>query len=447
MPTDLEDALAADPAARESFGAMPPAEKDAWIAWLDRARLPRARRRRVADAVRRLGGTEAVRDTRVVAPPREDPWVWLFGLALLAGLAAFLVWLTVYHHHHHNGASPAPAVVAAKATVPKVAGIRYQSARFQLRQAKLASTLTHTASSKPKGIVIGQAPKAGSTVPRGSLVTLVVSNGPAGVALPDVVGLTAAQAVKALEARKVTAELHHAPSQAPPGTVFAQKPKAGANLKPGETVVLQIAQAKTANTALSVPDVTGQAQAQAVSTLQQAGLRATTAQVPSTQPKGSVVAEHPAAGQKVARGGAVLLNISQGPTSTPTPGGNDYAGMHLSQAIQTLAQGRQQAVVVYVTSSRPAGVVVSSARAGSRERLEVSAGPNPGALTDVPDVTGEDATTAQQDLEAAGFTVIQADWPVSDSTQDGLVVGESPAGGRQVPNGAAVVVYIGSATG
>ena len=60
--------------------------------------------------------------------------------------------------------------------------------------------------------MLDQAPKAGSTVPRGSLVTLVVSNGPAGVALPDVVGLTAAQAVKALEAHKLTAVLRHAPS-------------------------------------------------------------------------------------------------------------------------------------------------------------------------------------------------------------------------------------------
>ena len=31
-------------------------------------------------------------------------------------------------------------------------------------------------------------------------------------------------------------------------------------------------------------------------------------------------------------------------------------------------------------------------------------------------------------------------------SQDGLVVGESPPGGRQVPNGAAVVIYVGSAT-
>jgi serine/threonine-protein kinase len=92
--------------------------------------------------------------------------------------------------------------------------------------------------------------------------------------------------------------LKHVPSQAAPGTVLAQKPKAGAKLKPGKTVVLQVAAPKAA---LSVPDVTGQPQQQAVSTLQQAGLKATTAQVPSAQPKGTVVAQHPAAGRKLAR--------------------------------------------------------------------------------------------------------------------------------------------------
>src|SRR5258708_38005562 len=112
VPPDLEDALADDPTARESFWAMPPEEKDAWIAWLEDARLPRARRRRVAAAARRLGGAEVVRERRL-APPREDPWVWLVGLALLAGLAAFLVWLTVYHDKHYATATPAAAANVA----------------------------------------------------------------------------------------------------------------------------------------------------------------------------------------------------------------------------------------------------------------------------------------------------------------------------------------------
>jgi beta-lactam-binding protein with PASTA domain len=63
----------------------------------------------------------------------------------------------------------------------------------------------------------------------------------------------------------------------------------------------------------------------------------------------------------------------------------------------------------------------------------------------VPDVTGEDVATAQSDLQAAGFTVIQAKWPVSDSTQDGTVVYETPAGGQQAPKGSAIVIYVGTA--
>jgi serine/threonine-protein kinase len=187
--------------------------------------------------------------------------------------------------------------------------------------------------------------------------------------------------------------------------------------------------------------------------LQQAGLKATTAQVPSSQPKGTVLAQNPPAGQKVPEGSPVRLNVSKGPATSPTTTssapstGNDYTGMRLQEAIQKITQGRQQAIVVYVTSSKPAGTVVANSKAGSRERLQVSAGSNPQPATNVPDVSGEDAATAQQDLQAAGFTVIQAKWPVSDSTQDGVVVYETPAGGRQVPKGSAIVIYVGTVNG
>jgi beta-lactam-binding protein with PASTA domain len=457
VPADLEDALAASPAAREVFWAMPPEQKDAWVAWVERARLPRTRRRRVADAVRRLAGPGAVRETAVEGPapvplPRENWWVWLLGLLLLAGLAAFLVWLTVYRHHDSQ---PATVVVTAKATVPGVVGVRVQSAQFQLQQAKLASKVVHKAATKPKGIVLDQAPSAHTTVPQGTKVTLVVSNGPPGVAMPDVVGLAAADAVNALQARKLTATLQQKPSQEAPGTVLAQSPKPGARAKPGTKVVLQVAKG---NAAVSVPNVVGQSQAQAISALQQAGLKATTAQVPSAQAQGTVVAQNPAGGQKISTGSPVRLNISKGPATSPTTtsqstspsppsSGNDYTGMRLQQAIQKIAQGRQQAIVAYVSSAQPVGVVVANSKAGSRERLQVSAGSSPQPATSVPAVTGEDAATAQQALQAAGFTVIQAKWPVSDPAQDGQVVYETPAGGQQAPKGSAIVIYVGIANG
>jgi len=396
-----------------------------------------------------------------VALPREDWSAWLIGLALLAALAAFLVWLTVFHNRHHK-ASPAAVVVTQKATVPKVTGIRYQAAQFQLQQAKLTSKLTRKAATKPKGIVVAQTPKDGKSVPQGTPVALVVSNGPPGVAMPDVTGLAAADAVKALQDRKLSPTLKQASSTEAPGTVLSQTPAAGKRAKPGTKVVLTVAKGSTS---VSVPDVVGQSQSAAVSSLKQAGLSARTIGVPSTQPVGTVVAQSPAAGQKLARGSAVRLNVAKSspvsstpstttqqttttaPTTTTKPpsSGNDYTGMRLNDAVQKIAQGRQQVIVQYLTSSQPAGVVVANAKAGNKERLQVSAGAHPKPSKDVPDVTSEDASKAQQDLQSAGFSAIQVTWPVSDQSTDGTVVYETPTG--QAPQGSAVVIYVGSATG
>lgn len=405
VSTELENALAANPAARDRFWALPPEQKDAWVAFVDRGRLPGARRRRAADATRRLGAAAPVAAETGAAPaavpalPRENVGEWLVGLALLLGLAAFLLWLTVFRHHHRE-AKPAPAPLAAHATVPKVTGIAVQSARFQLHDAKLTSRVTHLAAAKPKGIVVAQAPKAGTSVSKGTPVALVVSNGPAGTPLPTLVGLSRGDAVKALKAQGLDPTVREVASKQAPGTVLTQTPKAGTQVKSGTTVVLEVAKGAAATT--SVPTVT----------------QTTTTTTTTTTAK----------------------------TATAPSTGNDYTGMRLSAAVRKIVAGRQQVVVQYVTSaSAPAGVVVSNSNAGPRVRLQVSLGAQPKPARDVPDTTSEDAATARQDLEAAGFTVIQASWPVSDSALDGVVVYGTPGG--RIAQGAAIVIYIGSATG
>jgi beta-lactam-binding protein with PASTA domain len=457
VPADLEDALASNRVARDRFWSMPPEQKDAWVGWVDRARMPGARRRRISQAVYRLSGSSAssVRsESTAVAVPREHALAWVLGVALLAVAAAFLVWLTLYRHHHDSTA--AAVAVSARSSVPKVTGIRVQAAQFQLRQAKLASKVERTAAAKPKGIVVGQTPKHGASVTQGTVVTLLVSKGRPGVGMPDLTGLAAADAVKALQARGLSAKLEQITSSQPPGTVVAQSPKAGKRARHGTEVVLQVSKGTSS---VWVPSVTGQSAQEASTALQRAGLRSTVATVPSTQTKGTVVAQHPVPGAKVAQGSSVRLNVSKGTpgstttatatatttttstTAAPPQTGNDYRGMRLSQAVQKIVQGRQQVIVQYVASTKPAGVVVASTTAGSRERLQVSAGSQPSADADVPDVTGEDAATAASDLRSAGFTVVQAQWPVSDASQDGTVVYETPAGGQQVPGGVAIVIY------
>ena len=467
VPADLEDALAGDSAARERFWSMPTERKDQWVRWIERTRVPHTRRRRIAETVRRFGGSAAPAAARnggaVVVPlPRNDWGAGLLGLVLLAALAALLVWVTV--SRHDDSSKAAVVVVAAKGTVPKVVGIRYQAAVFQLKEAKLGAKLVLRSSTRPRGIVVSQKPKADASLPQGTPVTLVVSKGPPGVTMPDVVGLAAADAVKALQARKLTPTLEHVDSQAAPGTVVSQEPKAGKRAKPRSKVVLQVAKAAVP---VAVPDVSSEQVQQATAALRQAGLTARVVQVPSAQPKGTVVAQRPAAGQKLAKGSAVRLNVASGaaqaaqstatqqkttttaPTTTAAAGGgnggNNYVGMRLQAAVQKITAGAQKVIVQYVASSKPVGVVVSSSVAGSRERLQVSAGPSPKPATSVPDVTGEDAATAQQDLQSAGFSVIQVQWPVSDQSQNGVVVYETPTG--QAPDGSAIVIYVGAVSG
>jgi beta-lactam-binding protein with PASTA domain len=463
VPTDLEDALADNPGARERFWAMPAEQKDRWVSYVERARFPGARRRRIAETVRRLGGAAPVAAETVderggpVAPPTENWSVWLIGLALLAGLAAFLVWLTVFHNKDSTS-KPAAVVVTKRSTVPKVTGIRYQAAQFQLKEAKLASTLSQKNSTKPKGIVLAQKPASGKSVLQGTEVALVVSKGPAGVAMPDVTGMAAADAVKALQQRKLVATLQQVASQEAPGTVLAQNPEPGKRAKPGTKATLQVAKGQTS---VSVPALTGHSSQDAANDLKNAGLSASVTQVPSSQPAGTVVAQNPAAGTKVDRGSTVRLNVAKPraaatttqqtttstATSTSPATGNDYAGMRLKDAVQKIADGRQQAIVQYVSSSEPAGTVVSSARAGSKEQLQVSTGPKPKQARSVPDTTGEDAQTAQHDLQDAGFSVIQVMWPVSDAASDGTVAYQTPSTGASIPQGSAIVIYVGSAAG
>ena len=113
----------------------------------------------------------------------------------------------------------------------------------------------------------------------------------------------------------------------------------------------------------------------------------------STQPKGTVVAQRPAAGQKLAKGSAVRLNVASGAaqaaqstatqqkttTTAPTTtaagggnGGNNYVGMRLQAAVQKITAGAQKVIVQYVASSKPVGVVVSKSHKGAGVPIPLS---------------------------------------------------------------------------
>jgi eukaryotic-like serine/threonine-protein kinase len=119
------------------------------------------------------------------------------------------------------------------------------------------------------GRVIETAPPEGSTVRRGSTVTLVVSRGKERVAVPGVVGETRGEAerlVRAAELEPAVAEREDADAE--PGTVLEQDPGDGTLVTKGTTVDLVVAKAPAE---VPVPGVIDETEEDAVETLEDAG--------------------------------------------------------------------------------------------------------------------------------------------------------------------------------
>ncbi len=119
-------------------------------------------------------------------------------------------------------------------------------------------------------MVIGETPSAGSAVGRGTRVTISVSTGPGSSALPDVAGLTAAQATAKLKAAGFKPASETQPSTTvASGRVISTDPAAGTEVQAGSTVTV-IVSGGPAQT--SVPDVVGQSRTAAEATLTNAKL-------------------------------------------------------------------------------------------------------------------------------------------------------------------------------
>jgi beta-lactam-binding protein with PASTA domain len=380
-------------------------------------------------------------------PPRGPLlWPWLLLLLVLVAGGLVAAWLLTRGGGHHRHAAPV--------AVPNVIGQKQADAVARLNSVGLVSRISSRTSAQPAGTVFGENPGPGASVTRGSTVTLLTSSA-AVETVPDVVGSKVQIAVAALRAKGLTVQTTSVNSSKPNGTVVAQSPAAGTKVGKGSTESIRVSRGLA-----TVPDVTGQTQQAAIAAVRGAGLVATVFHVPSTQGKGTVVAQHPSGGKRVARGSKVRLNVAQGsnavppppPTTTPTQSVPDVTGEQQAAAQRDLNASRFDPGLVYVPSDQPEGTIVAqspqggtTAKRGTHVQINASLGPNPGPKKTVPGVLGQTAQTARSRLEAAGFKVQELTRRVSSKSQNGLVVDEQPSPGRRVPARSTVTIYLGSA--
>ena len=124
-------------------------------------------------------------------------------------------------------------------TVPSVVGQDKDAARATLRSAHLKVLLQRTNSDEPAGRVLSTDPGGGASVPQGTTVTVMWSDGPEQV--PDVVGKKQAEAEQAIRDAGFEPDVVQTSSTTEPqGTVIQQSPKAGQTADQGSTVTILV---------------------------------------------------------------------------------------------------------------------------------------------------------------------------------------------------------------
>jgi serine/threonine-protein kinase len=232
------------------------------------------------------------------------------------------------------------------------------------------------------GYVLTENPNGGSKADKGSTITLAVSNGPGNVTVPPVQGETLGQARQALEAVHLkvgTITPQHSGSVAN-NAVISSSPAAGQSVPPSSTVNLIVSSGAATK---SVPDVVGQSQSSATSTLQGAGFQVTTSTLASSSATaGNVISQTPKAGSQASSGSTVALVIAK-------------------------AQPKKKNTAA------------------------------------VPDVKGDTSAAATSTLQGAGFLVAQSSRDVTDPAKNGIVLSERPAASSNAKKGSTVTIVVG----
>ncbi|MEV6328247.1 Stk1 family PASTA domain-containing Ser/Thr kinase [Streptomyces sp. NPDC051909] len=180
-----------------------------------------------------------------------------------------------------------------------------------------------------RGTVMAVDPGPGERIRGNGAVILTLSRGPRVVKVPNLKGTPLA------EARKVLAEEGLAPGvitysfsdSVAQGAVIGSDPEPGTERSPDSAIALDVSKGRP----IDVPDVSGEAVADATAELQEAGLKVVVApeRVNSPESAGTVAAQSLAEGSRAAKGDTITLTVSKGPRMVEVP---DVVGSKVDEA-------------------------------------------------------------------------------------------------------------------
>ena len=345
------------------------------------------------------------------------------GAILLVAAGIVIAWLLTHRNDNKQQTTtvvttqPKTTALPPKVSVPRLVGLKEQEALVRLGQLNLRPKEVFRPTKQPKGVVVSQKPQEATEIRRGGQVTLVVDSGAPKVAVPDLSGMSFADAQRKLDALGLDSTKTTVTSDQQPGTVVDQAPKAGGKLAKGSTVTLSVAKAQPTQT---TPTTTASA-------------TTPTTTSSATTPTTTAAATPPPPPQ---------------PTTATMP---DVTGQQESAAVTALGNAGILASLVFVPSQDTLGTVEQQAKpAGtkvpfhSHVQLNISRGPNNNPLQSVPNVVGQTLQQAVSTLNGAHLRLLYLKFPVTSQSQAGKIVQQSPLSGGKAPQNAQVVVYLGA---
>lgn len=262
---------------------------------------------------------------------RKRRWLLTLAIILIVAAIAGIVWMAT--SGGFEGPTPSPSVTSsepATATVPTLTNMSESQARTAVENAGLifARGTDISSNTVEKGLAVSSNPAFGTEVQQGSTVRVSFSSGPESVQVPDLTGMTTAQASQALQnVGLIIGSVTNVddPSQ-DKDRIVTQTPEADSTVDPGSSVNVQIASGLVV-----VPDLGGMTESEASQALSDAGLLMGAISDKTTTNKaqdGTVVpgSQSASANSSVVRKTVVTFDIYRyQASSTPEPSGSTAA--------------------------------------------------------------------------------------------------------------------------
>ena len=204
------------------------------------------------------------------------------------------------------------------ASVPGVVGSERAAAEQKLEGAGFEVEVEEQDSSfADEGKVVSQKPGGGERPEFGSSVTITVGAGPSSVDVPQLYGITPAQARSVLEEAhlKLGDRNREYNNDVAAGTIFSQDPSDAETVEPGSEIDVAVSLGVEP---VEVPEVYGQSVAQAQATLSGVGLNSNAVEVEGDEAAGTALSTQPGVGATLEPGSTVTLYFSAGPPPVTT---------------------------------------------------------------------------------------------------------------------------------